>query len=127
MLDVQAKHQPLQFLNVSTLREYLRYEFQDLVGTACNPPSALLSSAAHPWHQQKQEAVEEQPEQADEEAEEAEDISAHVAYIPECSNGQFDFERVLQDFVLLTFLVSSHSQNLHQPVVLMQHGLLMGH
>ena len=119
---VQAKHQPLQFLNVSTLREYLRYEFQDLVGAACNPPSVLLSSAADPWHQQKQNSEEGQPEQADEEAEEAEDTSAPVAYIPEMSNGQFDFERVLQDFVLLTFLVSSYSQKLRQPGLLIHHG-----
>ena len=108
--SVQAKHQPLQFLNVSTLREYLRFEFQDLVGPAVKGLHASVSSAHDPWHQQQQEQDGDQSGPAENGV--ADDASVDenetaVPYIPEVTNGQFDFERVLQDFVLLTFLVSS--------------------
>ena len=109
---VQAKHQPLQFLNVSTLREYLRYEFGDLVVPACNPPNATLSN---PWNQQKQKVDQGQPEQAEQDGDAEAAEEAPVAYTPEMSNGQFDFERVLQDFVLLTFLVSFDTKSFLQP------------
>ena len=107
--SVQAKHQPLQFLNVSTLREYLRFEFQDLLGPATGKPSASPSSANGPWHQQMQDIDGDNLEPAEHGM--ADDASADEdevpsPYVPEVTAGQFDFERVLQDFVLLTFLVS---------------------
>ena len=141
ILLVQAKHQPLQFLKVSTLREYLRYEFLDLVGEALDPPAASNLAAANPWHQdesipeaapdgESSDAGSEGSQKAAGDAADSSDpgagsenedpnqpnaISAEpsIASMPRPAashgvnrDGQFDFERVLQDFVLLTFLVS---------------------
>ena len=95
----QGKHQPLQFLDISTLREYLRFEFQDLVGAPPEPPEELPAAEADEWSAHQQ------------------DPDSHLwsQTIPppglgaqsSMPTGDFDFERVLQDFVLLTFLVSS--------------------
>lgn len=150
---MQAKHQPLQFLNVSTLREYLRFDFLDLVGEAVEPPPASDVAAADPWHQEE-DLPEPAPEDDDkstgpesnaddpklegsdnDDDDDADGTSSHaVSNGAEESNqpnsisaeasmsdgrqlafpggvnsdGQFDFERVLQDFVLLTFLVGLH-------------------
>ena len=147
---MQAKHQPLQFLNVSTLREYLRFEFLDLVGEALEPPPTSDLAASDPWHQEE-DLPEPAPEDADRgtgpegnddgpglEGSDDDDNTADAAglhavssdvedsyhpnslraqpSIPDMqqpnaggdavnADGQFDFERVLQDFVLLTFLV----------------------
>lgn len=143
---VQAKHQPLQFLNVNTLREYLRFEFMDLVGPPTDPPPASEASMYDPWHQAEQDPPELAPEDdksdnasearagGNDEAETAHSAdlassvkSGHSSAEPSIadpeeassrgygsarpngganSEGRFDFERVLQDFVLLTFLVS---------------------
>lgn len=137
---LQAKHQPLQFLNVSTLREYLRFEFLQLVGEASEPSLASDLAASNPWHQE-QDPPEPAPEDSDRviapvissdsndgaaDATGPDGVTADVgdsdypnSTSPSLSSaprpistggvkadGQFDFERVLQDFVLLTFLVS---------------------
>ena len=147
---MQAKHQPLQFLNVSTLREYLRFEFLDLVGEALEPPPASDLTDSDPWHQEE-DLPEPAPEDDDRgtgpegnaggpglEGSDADDDSADAAdphavrsdaedshhsnsisaqastldmgqHMPRGAgvnaDGLVDFERVLQDFVLLTFLV----------------------
>ena len=144
-LFAQAKHQPLQFLNVSTLREYLRFEFLDLVGEALEPPPASDSPACDPWHQEE-DLPELAPEDNDrdtgpegnadgpvlEGSDDADatgphavssdvqesnhpisasaqpsipDIAQRVSRAEANAHRQFDFEPVLQDFVLLTFLV----------------------
>lgn len=143
---VQAKHQPLQFLNVNTLREYLRFQFMNLVGPPTDPPPASEASMYDPWHQAEQDPPELAPEDdksdnasearagGKDEAETAHSAdlassvkSGHSSAEPSIadpeeassrgygsarpngganSEGHFDFERVLQDFVLLTFLVS---------------------
>ncbi|KAL3145189.1 hypothetical protein ABBQ32_000941 [Trebouxia sp. C0010 RCD-2024] len=134
-----AKHQPLQFLNVSTLREYLRFEFLDLVGEASEPPPASDLAASDPWHQAAdppEPAPEDAHRPADPEGNNENDggaaanaigpdaVSADVAPSDNANSvspslthaarpistggvnadGHFEFERVLQDFVLLTFL-----------------------
>ena len=146
---MQAKHQPLQFLSVSTLREYLRYEFMDLVGPATDPPPASELAAYGPWHQEEKDPPELAPGDDDSDTasgnslavdEEAETPlhadtadrvkSGHNSAEPSIADpaettprsgghafaattgganaqGRFNFERVLQDFVLLSFLVSS--------------------
>ena len=142
---VQAAHQPLQFLNVSTLREYLRFDFLDLVGEALEPPPASDSAASDPWHQEE-DLPETAPEgdnrctglegdadcpgleggddedatgppavSSDDEDSNCPNPTSAEPSIPDITepvscagvnaDGQFDFERVLQDFVLLTFLV----------------------
>lgn len=143
---MQAKHQPLQFLNVSTLREYLRFDFLDLVGEALEPPPASDLACSDPWHQEE-DLPEPAPEDdnkgtglegyADSPGHEGgddddatngppavsndvedsnhpnsisaepsiPDITQPVSHRGVNADGQFDFERVLQDFVLLTFLV----------------------
>ncbi|KAL0046758.1 hypothetical protein WJX82_009320 [Trebouxia sp. C0006] len=141
-----AKHQPLQFLNVSTLREYLHFEFMDLVGPPTEPPPASEASMYDPWHQAEQDPPELAPEDdksdnASEAAAEGNDDgeTAHGADLASSvkaghssaepsiadpeepskgygsarptgganSKGHFDFERVLQDFVLLSFLAGN--------------------
>ena len=132
---LQAKHQPLQFLNISTLREYLRFEFRELVGDASDPPPALDLGSSDPWHQDEDlpepapgdnqsevssEGIGEAPNAADTadqdnsasgspESNGPNSISAETSLLepvhPMIAGGQFEFERVLQDFVLLTFLV----------------------
>ncbi|DBA90633.1 TPA: 5'-3' exoribonuclease 2 [Trebouxia sp. C0004] len=142
-----AKHQPLQFLNVSTLREYFRFEFKDLVGLSTDPPPAWEASMYDPWQQAEQDLPELAPENensdnASEARAEGNDAaetahsadlassvkSGHSSAEPSIadskeasskgygsarptgganSEGRFDFERVLQDFVLLTFLAGN--------------------
>ena len=136
---VQGKHQPLQYLNISTLREYLRFEFSDLVGEAVEPV-ASNPAMSNPWQQVKdqtepaasdvnKEATAEDCHDADaspikeadedlasdsEENNDPNTISEEPNPMHSTSNspaggmkgnGRFNFENVLQDFVLLTFLV----------------------
>lgn len=126
----------MQFLNISTLREYLRFEFRELVGEASDPPPALDLGPSDPWHQDEDLP---EPAPGDDHSEVSSDgnreapDAAHAAdqdssasgspvsngpnsisaetsllepVLPIIADGQFDFEWVLQDFVLLTFLVS---------------------
>ena len=138
---------------MSTLREYLRFEFLDLVGEASEPPPASDLAASDPWHQEEdlpEPAPEDDdrgpsPEGSDEGpghddgngdddpagphavSADAEDSNRPNSISAEPSvsqitrpissggvnaDGQFDFERVLQDFVLLTFLVGLHTSGM---------------
>ena len=102
-LRSQGKHQPLQFLEISTLREYLRFDFQDLVGPAPDPPEAAPAPQPDEWSARGQD-----PDShlwGDDAAQNGFGNSGFSASTPSRPTGDFDFERVLQDFVLLTSLV----------------------
>lgn len=98
LLYCQGKHQPLQFLDISTLREYLRFEFQDLVGPPPEPPEELPAPEADEWSAHQQDPDSHLWSQTT--------PPPGLGPRPSMPSGDFDFERVLQDFVLLTFLVS---------------------
>lgn len=100
MCITQGKHQPLHFLEISTLREYLRFEFQDLVGPAPEPPDEPPASPADEWSARPQDPDSHLWNDASQNG-----FGPSSASMPNNISGDFDFERVLQDFILLTFLV----------------------
>ncbi|KAK9862054.1 hypothetical protein WJX84_007140, partial [Apatococcus fuscideae] len=77
--DLHAADQPLEWLRLSALRDYLHWEFADLVGGGVEEPPEEVA-----WGEEPTEIVPPAPKQKD----------APV----------FNFERVLDDLVLLTFL-----------------------
>ena len=77
---LQAADQPLEWLRLSALRDYLHWEFADLVGGGVEEPPEEVA-----WGEEPTEIVPPAPKKKD--------------------APTFNFERVLDDLVLLTFLV----------------------
>lgn len=77
---MQAADQPLEWLRLSALRDYLHWEFADLVGGGVEEPPEELE-----WGQEPSEIAPPPPKSKD--------------------TPVFNFERCLDDLVLLTFLV----------------------
>lgn len=83
---MQILEQPLQFLKVNVLREYLQWEFADLTGfgKTTGGDSFDNPSEQDDWSGPSGEAGGKEKE-----------------------SKTFDFERILEDFVLLTFMVGT--------------------
>ena len=79
---MQAADQPLEWLRLSALRDYLHWEFADLVGGGLEEPQEEAA-----WGEEPTEITPPPPSHGDKDT------------------PTFNFERVLDDLVLLTFLV----------------------
>lgn len=86
--------QPLEYLHISVLRQFLRHEFAELLEPKAAYPDVEMPAAGMP--------VEEDQEGPD----------IHSAAAADAALTAFDFERLLEDFVLLTFLVSPAAWNI---------------
>ena len=89
LLDQQVT-QPLEYLDISVLRQFLRHEFAELL----EPKADVNTPAA---------GIPGMPPQMEEDQDRPDLQSAAAANAAPIA---LDFERLLEDFVLLTFLVS---------------------